>query len=141
MVRSIRGLSSWICAALLIALATGGSAEGNDDTFLSDEYEQCMDASGGVTSSMRECSSAEYQRLDARMERAYSSLSVRLSPRDLRELKRSQRRWRREYRQRCDDEAAIETPGTLALVMYDGCVLAELSTRIQWLERQSPARQ
>lgn len=101
----------------------------------SDDYRRCMDASGGVTANMRDCSYAESQRLDVRLNAAYRAAMTRLPNAAARaRLRALQRRWLATRYRGCDRDMRREG-GTLGLVIADGCALDEGMRRIAWLER------
>jgi uncharacterized protein YecT (DUF1311 family) len=103
---------------------------------VSGAYRRCMDASGGVTANMRDCSHAESQRLDLRLNAAYRAAMARLPAAAARaRLRALQRSWLAARYRRCDRAAREEGGGTLGLIMMDDCALGEVTRRIVWLER------
>jgi uncharacterized protein YecT (DUF1311 family) len=94
-----------------------------------------MDAGEGVTSSMRDCSSAEYDWLDARLNTVYRATMARLPHQAARiGLRNLERQWLATRWDECRQRYAEET-GTLGLILVDDCELVEMQRRIAWLER------
>lgn len=100
----------------------------------SSAFSDCMEASGGVTVEMRDCSSAEYERqdnaLNAEYKRAMASLPAEATQNMLR---MQQRAWLKSRNSSCDAKARKES-GTLSLAIADGCYLDEVIRRTAWLE-------
>jgi uncharacterized protein YecT (DUF1311 family) len=98
-------------------------------------YQSCMDASGGVTSAMRDCAAAEHERLDVRLNAAYRAALARLPNQAARtRLRNLERRWLATRWAGCEREARAEGGGTMALLILDSCALSEMVRRIAWLE-------
>jgi uncharacterized protein YecT (DUF1311 family) len=98
------------------------------------EMRRCMNASGGVTVAMRDCSAAEYDRVDSRLNANYRRVMARLPQARAGALRASQRRWLQTRWTRCDNDPDLEG-GTLDLIIRDSCVLTELTRRTLWLGR------
>jgi uncharacterized protein YecT (DUF1311 family) len=139
--------SAAVLAALLLAAAPAQAAnppvpyerfELSDaayEAMTSTQYMDCLDASGGVTISMRDCAGDEHERLDVRLNAAYRAAMARLAgSADRNRLQRLERRWLATRWDSCRRENAEET-GTLGLILLDGCNLGEMQRRIAWLER------
>ena len=101
----------------------------------SHEYRECLDKNGGVTASMRDCSSAEFARLDRALNTAYKDAMARLGPDGKGKLRDAERTWLKVRWRECDRQAAREDGGTLAVLVADGCGIAEMARRIVWLQR------
>jgi uncharacterized protein YecT (DUF1311 family) len=133
-----------LCILLLPAAASAAAmqpyqrfriSDAESDRLVSPDYRRCMDSSGGVTSNMRDCSYAEWQRLDVRLNHAYRAAMVRLASRTARDrLRTLERRWLATRYRRCDRDAR-HVGGTLGIVTSDACSLDENIRRILWLER------
>jgi uncharacterized protein YecT (DUF1311 family) len=95
-------------------------------------YRQCMSRAGGITSNMRECSAAEFRRVDTRLNANYRSVMGRLSAPQQQQLRASQRRWLANRWTDCENSPALEG-GTLDLIIIDACTLDELTRRTLWL--------
>src|SRR4051794_15488225 len=83
------------------------------DRVTSAEYRHCMDKSGGVTASMRDCSGAEFARLDRALNIAYREAMARLDGGGKVTLRDAERQWLKTRWKQCDHKAA-EEGGTLA---------------------------
>jgi uncharacterized protein YecT (DUF1311 family) len=106
-----------------------------DEGMTSPEYDRCLEASEGITINMRDCASAEQDRLDIRLNAAYRTAMARLPNQAARNrLRDLERRWLATRWNECHREADEET-GTMGLLMLDGCELSEMERRIVWLER------
>lgn len=98
------------------------------------EYNQCMDASEGVTAAMMDCIGAEIDRQDARLNQAYVMV-MRPLPRAKKDrLRGLQRTWIRQRDAKCSRVAADDGGGSLAGVTYAGCILDETIRRTIYLE-------
>lgn len=105
-----------------------------EERYVSSAFAACADASGGVTSELRDCSAQEYRRLDGRLNRAYGAAMARRGPAARVALRNDQRAWLRTRWRRC--ARLRPTGGTADLLNRDGCVQSELIRRIAWLERR-----
>jgi len=102
---------------------------------LSIEFRQCVDRSGGVTSSMRDCGTKEFARLDRALNIAYRNAMAQLNASGKAKLRYAERRWLKTRWSECDLEAASGDGGTAALLNEDGCGMSEMARRITWLQR------
>lgn len=105
---------------------------------LSREYNECMtrgDAARGVTPAMRECSGAELDRQDARLNQAYRMTMQRLPRARQAKLRTQQRAWIRQRDRACVREAMPFHGGTMAPLTHGQCALRETIARRLWLER------
>lgn len=106
-------------------------SESDADRYLSRAWQVCID--GAVsTVDMRDCSAAEYRRLDRRLNQVYRDRMTRLAAPARIRLRDAQRGWLRVRFDHCSDGA---TGGTADLLNSDGCVQREVIRRIAWLER------
>ncbi len=139
----------WVVGATLLVIATASGAQtvNYDADYAryrpseaalgaaqSPALNQCMRRSGGVTVAMRECSSAEYRRMDARLNANYQRVMGRLPQAQQQRLRASQRRWLQTRWNHCDNHPDLEG-GTLDLIIRDSCTLDELTRRTLWLGR------
>ena len=102
---------------------------------VSPDYKACLASSGGVTVQMRDCSAAEFGRLDAKLNAEYRSAMSRLQQNVRLKLRQFERDWLKVRWRECDRKMAEEDGGTLALVISDGCRLSEIARRTVWLRR------
>ncbi|ASJ91949.1 hypothetical protein CBR61_14125 [Porphyrobacter sp. CACIAM 03H1] len=100
-----------------------------------------MKASDGITSEMRACLHAEYNRLDRELNATYRSVMKQLRSKELRSrLVNSQRAWiwRRDYDCQLKAENSGFRGGTAADIIQDDCLVTSVRKRIEWL-RKVPA--
>lgn len=126
----------------LAALVLAGQASGRTATAVearySAAYRTCLatgDAARGVTSGLLDCSGAEIDRQDARLNQTYRAVMARLGPRGRTKLRASERAWIGERDRGCRRTSGLADGGTLASVMYSACILDRTIERTMWLER------
>ena len=92
------------------------------------EYERCIDASGGVTASINECTAAETDRWDKRLNASYKSLLATLNPERKKALVDAEVAWLKFRDSNCD---FIFDPngGTAAGMAANSCVLRMTAER------------
>ena len=130
--------AAWVAA--LVALALAGQASGRTavEARYSAAYRTCLatgDAAKGVTSGMLDCNGAEIDRQDARLNRTYRAVMARLAPPARTKLRASERAWIGERDRSCRRDSKVAEGGTLASVIYSGCILDRTIERTMWLER------
>ena len=106
----------------------------------SNTYNRCMNtglAAQGVTSGIMDCSGSEIRRQDARLNQTYTQVMARSSPRQKTKLRASERAWITKRDTGCQQETAPLDGGTLAMILFSGCVLDETIRRTIWLESYS----
>jgi uncharacterized protein YecT (DUF1311 family) len=64
-----------------------------DATGLRHAYDTCLDASGGADAAMQDCISAEYVYQDARLNKIYKSLMVKIPKDEQARLRDEERKW------------------------------------------------
>lgn len=106
-----------------------------EEGYLSAAGSACLNAAI-ATSDMRDCSAAEYDRLDGRLNRAYGAAMARRGPAARAALRGEQRAWLRTRWAACRRAQLQGSGGTADLLNYDGCIQSELIRRIAWLERR-----
>jgi len=121
-----------LCAVLAIAAAC--HAAGAHETGLSKQHAACMDKSGATTMDMIGCITAENQRQDAGLNKAYKALMAQLPPPRKAQLQHAQRAWIKYRDANC---AFYDDPdgGTLARVNANACVMTATAERARELER------
>ena len=130
--------------ALVFMLASQnalGHARSAIEARYSATYNECLstgDAAQGVTSGIMDCNGAEIDRQDARLNQAYKMVMMRLSAQQRSKLRLSERSWIGQRDARCRRAAAPEAGGTLAAIIYSGCILDETIERMIWLESYKP---
>jgi uncharacterized protein YecT (DUF1311 family) len=105
------------------------------DARLSSTYNDCMQAAGS-TADYRECSSAEFRRIEVQMEQALTRVEGTLSGPSRERLRSEQQRWRSGIGDLCRRELEEEggEGGTMDLLTLDSCSLREVVRRTLWLE-------
>lgn len=104
---------------------------------LSRDYNECMatgDAAGGVTSAMMDCTGAEIDRQDARLNQAYVMVMRPLPATKKAALRTLQRAWIKQRDARCTRAAKQDEGGTAAAMTYQDCILDETIKRTIFLE-------
>jgi uncharacterized protein YecT (DUF1311 family) len=124
MIRLIAGLSACVLGLSLPNAAISREAPA------SPAYDACMVAAGGVTLAMRNCSAAEYRRLDHELNQRYTALMRTLPRGRARELRAAERQWLAERKRTCDRAGAEAEGGTLQLVLVDNCYVERLRERV-----------
>jgi uncharacterized protein YecT (DUF1311 family) len=125
------------CFSAALAIAAAPIAASAHETGLSKPYAACMDKSGGVTMDMIGCITAEYQRQDARLNKAYKALMAELPPPRKTQLQEAQRSWINYRDANC---AFYDDPdgGTLARVNANACMMTATADRARELESLRP---
>ena len=120
--------------SITLLMACAPYAASAQDAGLSKQHAACMDTSGGTTMGMIECITAETQRQDARLNKAYKAVMADLSPARKKQLLEAQRAWLKFRDANC---AFYDDPdgGTLARVNANDCVMTATATRASELER------
>jgi uncharacterized protein YecT (DUF1311 family) len=122
-----------IIAVLLLLATVSIHCEAKDKSPYSKEFTTCIEKSGGVTVSMRDCSAAEYKKQDDRLNRNYKKLKESLSEAQKQQLLEAQRIWLKFRDTNCDLYAKIYE-GTMALIVIDDCYLTAVTERATELE-------
>lgn len=91
------------------------------------------EAGHGVTAAIRECLFQEIHRQDVKLNATYRTAMARLNATQRRQLRLSERRWLAGLRGYCEKSAYADVDGTMALILYDGCILASKQARGVWL--------
>jgi uncharacterized protein YecT (DUF1311 family) len=97
-------------------------------------YLRCIEASGGVTASLNECSYGEADRLDRRLNVSYRSTLARLSRPKAMELRSGQRGWLASRYDKCEKDLESELGGSMHLMNLLSCQVEEVRRRIIWIE-------
>lgn len=87
------------------------------------KYEECIDKSNGVTSSMMDCSGNEIDNQDDQLNEYYKKLIAELNKKEKNELRSAQRSWIRDRDRTCDKISDEEGGGSLGAVIYNECIL------------------
>ncbi|HEX4874686.1 MAG TPA: lysozyme inhibitor LprI family protein [Sphingorhabdus sp.] len=131
---------AWSVIAFTMVLFSPNSAaqgQSHDSANGSATFSRCMKASGGVTSAMKACLSAEYTRLDRELNVTYKSVMKALKTPHLRtRLVESQRVWiwRRDFDCKLRVENSGAKGGTAGDIIYDDCRVEKVRDRIKWLK-------
>ncbi len=119
----------WV--ALLMAIAPYSASA--QDTGLTKQHTACMDKSGSTTAGMMECITAEFQRQDARLNKAYKAVMTGLTPERKKQLLEAQRAWLKFRDANC---AFYDDPdgGSMARVSANDCMMTATAGRARELE-------
>lgn len=106
---------------------------------MSQTYKGCLKTSGGVTATMRNCSSAEAARQEYKLKTAYSAVLRRMTKGNIRDaFVTQQRHWLGQREALCRKEMQKGGGGTAGLLIADACGLNELIRRTLWFEIHHP---
>ena len=122
--------------ALAVTLTLTCTSRAQDNN-LSKLFATCMDKSGGVTQAMVECTVAETQRQDARLNKAYKTLMAGLSNDRKKQLQAAQRAWLTFRDANCGFYLDPDG-GSIARVSANDCVMTMTATRATELENPAP---
>jgi uncharacterized protein YecT (DUF1311 family) len=126
---------SWIGKAAIGCLAVLWSADlfAASDTDMTRDYLTCMDKASGETSSMNDCTGAETDRQDARLNDNYKRLMSKLSEDRKKELLEAQRAWIRFRDANCRFYG--EGVGSISALAVNDCILDATVDRAKELKR------
>ena len=119
-----------IILAFAAAMPLVASAQ---ESNLSKKYDACMDKSDGVTTDMMDCISAEIERQDVRLNRAYKSLMANLTPERKKQLQEAQRAWIKFRDLNCNFYHDPDG-GSIARVNANSCLMTMTADRAKELE-------
>jgi uncharacterized protein YecT (DUF1311 family) len=124
---------------LTAALSTGLSfpAYGRAVPARSAEYSKCMEKSEGVDPAMLDCTSAEYSRVDKRLNNAYKKLMGKLKAERKKELQEVQRLWLKFTDANCQFYYDPDG-GTSARLSSNECSVTARILRAEELEMLTP---
>jgi uncharacterized protein YecT (DUF1311 family) len=124
--------------SLLIVALTATSASAQTQSQIEKRYSrvyaECMDASGGVTSDMMDCNGSEIDIQDARLNQAYAMVMRPLTKPRKDTLRGLQRAWIKQRDAKCARASDVERGGSMAAIIYSGCILDETIKRTIILE-------
>ena len=133
------GIAAGILAVLLItgsACAQGATAAPKSDPDgIRPSYQICLDKTGGVTPSMRDCIGAEYEYQDKRLNQAYKSLMDGLDSTGRSSLRAEERKWMAQRDRSCKPPTADD--GQAQELMYRDCLLTKTAKRATALEARA----
>jgi len=99
----------------------------------SQQYQSCLDNSGGITSDMRTCSKKELSYQDGLLNKYYKQAMKKLGNAKRKELKQVQRSWMKYRDSKCGFDYGL-TGGTMDLVIGDGCLVDMTAQRAEELK-------
>jgi uncharacterized protein YecT (DUF1311 family) len=121
------------------ATASNAPADPNEALYSAD-YKTCMatgDAAQGVTSAMLDCTNAEADRQDQKLNATYKRVMAAATDDDERvQLRDAERKWIKARDATCTSEAADDGGGSLSTVTYASCQLKQRIDRNKQLENQ-----
>jgi uncharacterized protein YecT (DUF1311 family) len=95
------------------------------------------DAAQGVTSAMLDCTNAEADRQDQKLNATYKRVMAAATDDDERvQLRDAERKWIKARDATCTSEAADDGGGSLSTVTYASCQLKQRIDRNKQLENQ-----
>ena len=126
-----------IARVLLITAFVTTSASAQTQTQVEKRYTQtyadCIDTSEGVTVEMMDCIAAEIEVQDGRLNQAYVMV-MRPLPKPRKDTLRGlQRTWIKQRDAKCQ-RAIADEGGSMAGLIYSGCILDETIKRTIFLE-------
>jgi len=135
----MRGVEMTLKGVLILGLIAPGiaSAKVQTATRYSHEYNICMhsgDAAKGVDPAMMDCTRQEIDRQNDRLNQTYKRVLARLDTTQKVTLRAIERAWISKRDSHCQKESASEEGGTLANLIYSGCILDETIKQTIWLE-------
>ena len=114
-------------------IATSASAQTQVEKRYTRGYSECMDESEGVTAEMMDCIGAEIAVQDARLNQSYVMV-MRPLPKPRKDTLRGlQRTWIKQRDVKCQ-RAIADEGGSMAGLIYAGCILDETIKRTIFLE-------
>ena len=105
-----------------------------DGIGLSKQFSTCIDNSGGVTVEMLNCSAAEIELQDARLNKAYKEVMAQLSESRKKELRDAQRAWIKYRDANCKFHADAEGGGSVVGLNSSDCFMSATASRAIELE-------
>lgn len=130
-----------IAAAVAVLICTATMA---DEPQYSAAFTTCVEKSGGVTVEMLDCSHAEYEFQDKKLNDTYRALVAVLSKKDGAALRTSQRDWLKASSSTCNFHSRV-SGGTMAALNTKSCFLEEAARRAsllaQWKSLKDLAKQ
>ena len=109
-----------------IAAAARGPATGDSAV-----YQKCLDESGGVDPVMKRCGKGEIARQDGILNTVYRQLRARLAPSLKNDLQKAERAFLAYREAQCRFAYNQKSPGTMAGLLYQSCVLELTAARIK----------
>ena len=120
------------CLAILmlapVAAAARGPATGDSAV-----YQKCLDSSGGVDPVMKLCGKDEIARQDKILNADYAKLRAKLTPALQGDLLTAERAFLAYREAQCRFAYDRKSPGTMAGLLYQSCVLELTAARIKQL--------
>jgi uncharacterized protein YecT (DUF1311 family) len=120
--------------AALVATAASAQTQSQIEKRYSPEYAECMDASDNVNAVMKGCVSTELKIQTARINQAYAMVMRPLAKPRKNTLRALQRSWIKQRDAKCARASDAEGGGTMAGLIYAGCILDETIKRTIFLE-------
>lgn len=121
------------CLILMLSGITTPAFADNDKKTpgYSQVFNICLDNSEGITSRMMDCTGAEQEYQDWRLNTAYQVLMKTLSLEKQKKRKQEERDWIKKRESTC---AQPEDSGSLGEINYSGCFLEETTKQANMLE-------
>lgn len=107
------------------------AANAKEIVVLRESYEKCVESSEGVTPSIQDCISTEYEYQDARLNEVYRQLLGQLDASKKEALREEQRQWLMHRDKECDPG---EQPGQAQMLDANSCMLSMTAEKVAELE-------
>ena len=117
-----------VLAPIAAAAAARGPATGDSAV-----YQKCLDESGGVDPVMKLCGKDEIARQDKILNADYARLRAKLTPELKSDLQKAERAFLAYREAQCRFAYNQKSPGTMAGLLYQSCVLDLTAARIKAL--------
>jgi uncharacterized protein YecT (DUF1311 family) len=126
-----------MAAACMLSVPVQANVKQQSDDGTSATYKACMasgDAADGITLGINNCTGAEIDRQDEKLNKTYRATLARLSPARRAVLRAAERKWIPARDRRCRRESDEDGDGTLGDMMYRTCIMYETINRTLWLK-------
>ncbi len=124
--------------AILFAVPTASAAQDwtpAQERRLSRTYDQCVDTAAGILPETFQCTIAEQDMQDAKLNQAYRMVMTRLPGARRTALRASQRGWMRTRDATCQRAYDEAGGGQASDLEQQSCLLHQTVARTMWLER------
>ena len=119
-------LAVTVCLLAPLTAAAHGPATGDSAV-----YQKCLDESGGVDPVMKLCGKDEIARQDKLLNAVYARVRAKLAPALKRDLLTAERAFLAYREAQCRFAYNQKSPGSMAGLLYQSCVLDLTAARIK----------
>jgi uncharacterized protein YecT (DUF1311 family) len=127
-----------ICAIGILTLPASAKSNLEIKRRYSAIFDQCMntgEAARGISSAMNDCTFAEMELQDKRLNQAYKERMARLNSKQKLGLRNEERRWIKSRKKDCDAVYDSYQGGSIAPLVYGTCMIDTTIARTIWLEK------